>query len=80
MVSASILIKKILVPIDGSDLSYKAARFAMHLANVDNAEVTALNVIEDIKQGRAICLQARYGKVSNVEAFKKVRRDTTDIE
>jgi nucleotide-binding universal stress UspA family protein len=76
MVTASILIQKILVPIDGSDLSYKAARYAMHLAKADNAEVTALNVIEDIKQGGAIGLQARYGKVSIVEAFKKVRRDT----
>ena len=43
--TVSILIKKILVPIDGSDLSYKAARYAMHLAKADNAEVTALNVI-----------------------------------
>jgi nucleotide-binding universal stress UspA family protein len=76
MVTDSILIKKILVPIDGSDLSYKAARYAMHLAKADNAEVTALNVIEDIKQGGAIGLQARYGKVSIVEAFKKVRRDS----
>lgn len=48
----------------------------MHLAKADNAEVTALNVIEDIKQGVAIGLQERYGKVSIVEAFKKVRRDT----
>jgi nucleotide-binding universal stress UspA family protein len=76
MVTASILIQKILVPIDGSDLSYKAARYAMHLAKADNAEVTALNVIEDIKQGGAIGLQTRYGKVSIVEFFKKVRRDT----
>jgi nucleotide-binding universal stress UspA family protein len=76
MVTASILIQKILVPIDGSDLSYKAASYAMHLAKADNAEVTALNVIEDIKQGGAIGLQARYGKVSIVDAFKKVRRDT----
>jgi nucleotide-binding universal stress UspA family protein len=49
MVTDSILIKKILVPIDGSDLSYKAARYAMHLAKADNAEVTALNVIEGYK-------------------------------
>ena len=76
MVTDSILIKEILVPIDGSDLSYKAARYAMHLAKADNAEVTALNVIEDIKQGGAIGLQAKYGKVSIVEAFKKVRRDS----
>ena len=59
MATVSIPIKKILLPIDGSDLSYKAARYAMHLAKADNAEITALNVIEDIKQGGAIGLQAR---------------------
>jgi nucleotide-binding universal stress UspA family protein len=49
--STSILIKKILVPIDGSDLSFKAASYALHLAKMENAELTALNVVEDIKQG-----------------------------
>ena len=49
---------------------------AIHLAKVDNANVTALNVIEDIKQGGAIGLQAKYGNVSIFEAFKKVRRDS----
>lgn len=68
--------KKILVPIDGSDLSFKAAAYAIHLAKVDNAKVTGLNVIEDIKQGGAIGLQAKYGNVSIVEAFKTVRRDS----
>lgn len=74
--TTSIVIKKILVPIDGSDLSFKAAAYATHLAKVDNAKVTGLNVIEDIKQGGAIGLQAKYGNVSIVDAFKKVRRDS----
>lgn len=74
--ATSIVIKKILVPIDGSDLSFKAAAYAIHLAKVDNAKVTGLNVIEDIKQGGAIGLQAKYGNVSIVEAFKTVRRDS----
>jgi nucleotide-binding universal stress UspA family protein len=39
MVTASILIRKVLVPIDGSGLSYKAATYAMHLAKADKAEV-----------------------------------------
>jgi nucleotide-binding universal stress UspA family protein len=72
----SIVIKKILVPIDGSDLSFKAAAYAIHFAKVDNAKVTALNVIEDIKQGGAIGLQAKYGNVSIVEGFKKARRNS----
>jgi nucleotide-binding universal stress UspA family protein len=75
-VTTSIAIKKILVPIDGSDLSFKATAYAIHLAKVDNAKVTALNVIEDIKQGGAIGLQAKYGNVSIFKAFKKVRRDS----
>ena len=74
--TTSIVIKKILVPIDGSDLSFKASAYAIHLAKVDNAKVIALNVIEDIKQGGAIGLQAKYGKVSIVEAFKNARRDS----
>ena len=74
----SIQIKKILVPIDGSDLSWKAARYAIHLAKADNAEITALNVIEDIKQGGAIGLQAKYGNVSIVDAFRKARRGSAE--
>lgn len=74
--TTSIVIKKILVPIDGSDLSFKAAAYAIHFAKVDNAKVTGLNVIEDIKQGGAIGLQAKYGNVSIIEAFKKVRRNS----
>lgn len=74
--TTSIVIKKILVPIDGSDLSFKAAAYAIHFAKADNAKVTGLNVIEDIKQGGAIGLQAKYGNVSIIEAFKKVRRNS----
>jgi nucleotide-binding universal stress UspA family protein len=74
--TTSIVVKKILVPIDGSDLSFKAAAYAIHFARVDNAKVTALNVIEDIKQGGAIGLQAKYGKVSLVEAFKNARKES----
>lgn len=74
--STSIVIKKILVPIDGSDLSFKAASYAIHLAKVENAEVTALNVVEDIKQGGSIGLQAKYGNVSLVDAFRKVRNES----
>ena len=73
-----VAIKKILVPVDGSDLSFKAAEYAIHLAKADNAEITALNVVEDIKQGGAIGLQAKYGNVSLVDAFRKVRKDSAE--
>lgn len=72
--STSIVIKKILVPIDGSDLSFKAASYALHLAKMENAELTALNVVEDIKQGGSIGLQAKYGNVSIVDAFRSAKR------
>jgi nucleotide-binding universal stress UspA family protein len=73
-----LVIKKILVPVDGSDLSFKASEYAIHLAKTDNAEITALNVIEDIKQGGAIGLQAKYGNVSLVDAFRNLRKDSAE--
>ena len=76
--SIRVAIKKILVPVDGSDLSFKAAQYAIHLAKADNAEITTLNVVEDIKQGGAIGLQAKYGNVSLVDAFRKVRKDSAE--
>jgi nucleotide-binding universal stress UspA family protein len=76
--STPIGIKKILVPVDGSDLSFKAATYAIHLAKADNAEVMALNVVEDIKQGGAIGLQAKYGNVSLVDAFRKARKESAE--
>ncbi len=76
--STPVAIKKILVPVDGSDLSFKAAEYAIHLAKADNAKITALNVVEDIKQGGAIGLQARYGNVSLVDAFRRVRKDSAE--
>ncbi len=37
-------IKKILVPIDGSESSFKAARYALKLARLNNAQMTLLYV------------------------------------
>lgn len=72
----SVSIKKILVPVDGSDTSFKAANYAIYLAKMVNAELIPINIIEDVKQGGAIGLQAKYGNVSIVEAFKKARKQT----
>ncbi len=77
LLSSSVLsIKKILVPVDGSSASMKALQYAAHLAALEasDAELVVLHVLEDIKQGGAIGLQAKYGNVRLVEGFKKARR------
>lgn len=73
---AVVSINRILIPIDGSNTSIKAANYAIHLAKLNNAELVIMHIIEDIKQGGAIGLQQRYGNVSLVEAFKKVREES----
>jgi nucleotide-binding universal stress UspA family protein len=73
---SDISIKKILLPIDGSSVSLKATRYAVHLAKMEAAELTVLHVIEDIKQGGAIGLQEKYGNVSIVEGFKRAKEQS----
>jgi nucleotide-binding universal stress UspA family protein len=73
---AVVSIKKILIPIDGSNTSIKASKYAIHLAKLNNAELVIIHIIEDIKQGGAIGLQQRYGNISLVEAFKKAREES----
>lgn len=70
----SVSIKKILVPVDGSEISFKAANYATHVAKLVKAELIAINIIEDVKQGGAIGLQERYGNISLANAFKKARK------
>ena len=69
-------IKKIVVPIDVSQPSRKLANFAFHLANLENANLVIVNLIEDVKQGGAIGLQAKYGNVKVVEGFKKTKEES----
>ena len=78
LLSSSVLsIKKILVPVDGSSTSIKALQYAAHLAELEasDAKLIVLHVLEDIKQGGAIGLQAKYGNVRLVEGFKRARRE-----
>jgi nucleotide-binding universal stress UspA family protein len=74
----SVSIKKILVPIDGSETSFKAANYAIYLAKTVNAELVPTSIIEDVKQGGAIGLQAKYGNVSLVEAFKNAKKQSAE--
>lgn len=70
-------IRKILVPVDGSSASMKALQYAVRLAELgaSNPELVVMHVVEDVKQGGAIGLQAKYGNVRLVEGFKKARRE-----
>ncbi len=65
--------KKVLIPVDGSQPSMKAAGYGIHLAHIEEAELMLIYVIEEIKQGGAIGLQAKYGNVRLVEGFRKSR-------
>jgi nucleotide-binding universal stress UspA family protein len=65
-------IKKILVPIDKTPLSIKASYYAIHLTELEKAEdLIVMHVVEDVKQGGAIGLRAKYGDVKMVEGFQR---------
>jgi nucleotide-binding universal stress UspA family protein len=70
----SVSIEKILVLVDGTEISFRAANYAVNLAKLVNAELVPINIIEDVKQGGAIGLLAKYGIMSIVKAFKMARR------
>ena len=78
MTSAEVSVKKILVPVDGSAVSKKAAQYAIHIAKMENAKLVLMNVIEDVKQGGAIGLQAKYGNMRLVEGFQKVKMQSAE--
>jgi nucleotide-binding universal stress UspA family protein len=72
-------IDKILVPIDTTSLSRKAANYAIHLAEVEKAkELVVLHIVEDVKGGGAIALRAKYGDVKMVEGFRKSKKDSAE--
>jgi nucleotide-binding universal stress UspA family protein len=77
LLSSSRSFKKILVPADGSNASVNALNYAAHIAELEgqHSEVLVIHVLEDVKQGGAIGLQAKYGNVRLVEGFKRARRE-----
>ena len=74
----SVSMRKILVLVDGTETSFRAANYAVNLAKLVNAELIPINIIEDVKQGGAIGLLAKYGKMSIVKAFKMARRHSAE--
>lgn len=68
-------IQKILVAVDGSSVSEKAAEHAIHLAKLENAELVFIHVIEDIKMGGAIGARAKYGDIKLVDGYNRVRKE-----
>jgi nucleotide-binding universal stress UspA family protein len=72
-------IARILVPVDKAPLSMKASTYAIHLAQVEKAkELIMMHVVEDIKQGGAIGLRAKYGDVRMIEGFKKAKKSSAE--
>ena len=72
-------VNKILVPVDTTQVSRKAANYGIHLAEVEKAkELIVIHIIEDIKQGGAIGLRARYGDVKLVEGFRKAKKSSAE--
>ena len=74
----SVSMQKILVPVDGSETSFRAVNYALNIAKLVNAELIPINIVEDVKQGGAIGLQAKYGNMSIVKGFKKARRQSAE--
>jgi nucleotide-binding universal stress UspA family protein len=68
------IIERILVPVDRTPLSMKAANYGIHLAAVEKAkDLIVMHVVEDIKQGGAIGLRAKYGDVRMIGGFRKAK-------
>lgn len=78
MTGAEVSVKKILVPVDGSPVSKKAAQYAIHIAKMEKAKLVLMNVLEDVKQGGAIGLQAKYGNMRIVEGFQKAKMQSAE--
>jgi nucleotide-binding universal stress UspA family protein len=74
MSDENLSIKNVLVPVDGSPISKKAVLYAIHISKLEGAKIVLMHVIEDVKQGGSIGLQAKYGNTRLVEGFRNARR------
>jgi len=71
MASSNVKIKKVLLAMDGSECSFRASKYAIGLAKVVGSEITLVHVLDNIRQGGAIGLQARYGNIRPLRGFFK---------
>lgn len=70
--------KKILVSVDGSPASKKAAKYAVHIARNDGANIVFLHVLEGLKQGGAIGLRAKFGDTRLFAALQKEMKKSAE--
>lgn len=70
--------KKILVPVDGSPASKKAAIYAVRIARNDGANIVFLHVLEGLKQGGAIGLRAKFGDTRLFVALQKNMKQSAE--
>ncbi len=69
-------LRKILVAVDGSPSSEKAAALAIHIAKPESAELVFVHVIEDIKMGGVIGARAKYGDIKLIEGYNRARKES----
>jgi nucleotide-binding universal stress UspA family protein len=69
-------LQKILVAVDGSSQSDEAARYALDLARLADADVSFAHVIEDIKMAGVIGARAKYGDVKLVDGYVRARKES----
>lgn len=69
------LFKNILSPFDGSDSSANAIEYSISLSKLENAHITFIHILDNIKQGGVIGLRARYGDTHLIEGYHNARRN-----
>ncbi len=88
-----ISIKRILVPIDGSDYSMRAAKYAIEIARLQNAEIFCIHIIQKLPYSyesigsaieeyiESIKIQARswFDKITEMAKIEGIKSITTDI-
>ena len=73
------LYKKIMVPLDGSQASWKALRKALELAQVSQAEMVALSVEEQLPHYAATIDEVQEAKSELNGYFTKVQSDAIEL-
>jgi nucleotide-binding universal stress UspA family protein len=65
------MVTKILLPIDGSDYSLKAAKHAIKQARLSGAEIIAVHVLSQLPLGSTAAMKTYYGNIKIANAFRK---------